>query len=63
MAETIHAKISAIDTQARKITLRGASGRTVTVTAGPVVRLEMLQAGDTVDVQSTALLPSSCRRP
>jgi len=51
MAETIHAKISAIDTQARKITLRGASGRTVTMIVGPMVRLEMLQAGDTVDVQ------------
>jgi hypothetical protein len=51
MAETIHAKITAIDPKTRKVTLRGASGRTVTVTAGPVVRLEMLQTGDTVDVQ------------
>src|SRR4051812_1184790 len=51
MAETLHAKITAIDPQTRKVTLRGASGRTVTVTAGPMVRLEMLQTGDTVDVQ------------
>jgi len=51
MAESIHAKITKIDTQNRKITLRGASGRTVTVTAGPMVRLEMLQVGDTVDAQ------------
>ena len=51
MAETIHAKITAIDPKARKITLRGANGRSLTVTAGPLVRLEMLQAGDTVDAQ------------
>ncbi|MFC7477732.1 hypothetical protein ACFQS7_25465 [Dankookia sp. GCM10030260] len=51
MAETLQAKITAINTQTRKVTLRGASGRSVTVTAGPLVRLEMLQTGDTVDVQ------------
>lgn len=51
MAETIHAKITAIDPKTRKITLRGASGRTVTVTAGQMVRLEMLKVGDTVDAQ------------
>ena len=51
MAETIHAKITALDPQTRKITLQGASGRSVTVTAGPVVRLEMLQVGDTVNAQ------------
>ena len=51
MAETLHAKITAINTQTRKVTLRGASGRAVTVTAGPLVRLEMLQTSDTVDVQ------------
>jgi hypothetical protein len=51
MAETIQAKITALNPQARKITLQGASGRTVTVTAGPLVRLEMLQVGDTVNAQ------------
>jgi hypothetical protein len=48
MTQTIRAKITRIDTPARKITLEGADGRTVTVTAGPMVRLEMLKVGDTV---------------
>jgi hypothetical protein len=51
MAESLQAKITAINTQTRKMTLQGASGRTVSVTAGPMVRLEMLQVGDTVDVK------------
>ncbi|MDO9713817.1 hypothetical protein [Paracraurococcus lichenis] len=51
MAETIHAKITALNPQTRKITLQGASGRTATVTAGPMVRLEMLRVGDMVDAQ------------
>jgi hypothetical protein len=51
MAETLQAKITAINTQSRKVTLQGASGRSVIVTAGPLVRLEMLQVGDTVNAQ------------
>ncbi|HYZ34273.1 MAG TPA: hypothetical protein VE684_18545 [Crenalkalicoccus sp.] len=51
MAETLHAKITALDPQTRKVTLQGASGRSVTVTAGPAVRLDMLQVGDTVNAQ------------
>jgi hypothetical protein len=51
MAETIQAKITALNPQNRKITLQGANGRSVTVTAGPMVRLEMLQVGDTVNAQ------------
>ena len=48
MTQTIRARITRIDAPARKITLEGADGRAVTVTAGPVVRLEMLKVGDTV---------------
>ncbi|MBX6372716.1 MAG: hypothetical protein IRZ13_00590 [Acetobacteraceae bacterium] len=51
MAETLQARITAIDPQTRKVTLQGATGRSVTVTAGPMVRLEMLQVGDTVNAR------------
>jgi len=48
---TIHAKITAMDPATRAVTLAGASGSRVTVTAGPNVRLEMLKVGDTVNAQ------------
>lgn len=48
---TIHAKITAIDPGTRAVTLAGASGQKVTVTAGPNVRLEMLKVGDTVNAK------------
>jgi hypothetical protein len=48
---TIHAKIAAIDPNTRAVTLTGASGHKVTLTAGPAVRLDMLKAGDTVNAQ------------
>jgi hypothetical protein len=48
MTQTVRAKITGIDAPARKIALQGADGRTVTVTAGPLVRLEMLKVGNTV---------------
>lgn len=48
---TLHAKITAINTKTRAVTLTGASGQKVTLTAGPVVRLEMLKVGDRVNVQ------------
>jgi Cu/Ag efflux protein CusF len=48
---TIHAKIQKIDPQTRQVTLAGPSGRSVTVTAGPVVRLDMLKVGDTVNAK------------
>jgi hypothetical protein len=51
MAETLQAKITALNPQTRKVTLQGASGRSVIVTAGPLVRLEMLHVGDTVNAQ------------
>ena len=50
-AMTIHAKITAINPGTREITLQGRSGNTVTVTAGPVVRLDMLKVGDTVNAK------------
>jgi hypothetical protein len=48
---TIQAKITAINPNTREVTLQGRSGNTITVTAGPVVRLDMLKVGDTVDAQ------------
>ena len=45
---TLRARITAINTKTRAISLQGRSGETVTVTAGPAVRLEMLRVGDTV---------------
>jgi hypothetical protein len=50
-AVTIHAKITAMDTGKRQVTLTGRSGTPVTLTAGPAVRLEMLKVGDTVNAQ------------
>ncbi|MBB3266251.1 hypothetical protein FHW79_003889 [Azospirillum sp. OGB3] len=50
-AVTLHAKITGIDADKRKVTLGGRSGTPVTVMAGPAVRLEMLKVGDTVDAQ------------
>ncbi len=48
---TLQARITAIDPQARRVSLRGRSGETVSVVAGPAVRLEMLKVGDTVNAQ------------
>jgi Cu/Ag efflux protein CusF len=48
---TIHAKITDINPDTRAVTLKGRSGREVTLTAGPAVRLEMLKIGDTVNAQ------------
>src|SRR3954451_7840754 len=50
-AVTLHAKITAIDPNSRSVTLKSPSGQQVTVTAGPVVRLDMLKVGDTVNVK------------
>lgn len=50
-AVTIHAKITAMDPATRAVTLVGASGAQVTVTAGPNVRLEMLKVGDRVNAK------------
>ncbi len=47
----LQAKITAIDTSTRAVTLKGASGNSVTVTAGPLVRLNLLQVGQTVNAQ------------
>jgi len=48
---TLQANITAINPNTREVTLQGASGRKVTVTAGPIVRLEMLKVGDTVNAK------------
>jgi hypothetical protein len=50
-AVTLQAKISAIDPATRAVTLVGANGSSVTVTAGPLVRLELLKVGDTVNAK------------
>jgi hypothetical protein len=51
VATTIHAKIRLIDPQIRHVTLTGPSSRSVTVTAGELVRLDMLKVGDTVNAK------------
>jgi hypothetical protein len=59
--ETLHAQITALDSRSRRVTLRGANGRSVTVTAGPAVRLDALKVGDTVNAtyhRSVAFLVS-----
>lgn len=48
---TLQAKITAIDPNTRAVTLKGASGNSVTVTAGPLVRLNLLQVGQTVNAK------------
>jgi hypothetical protein len=49
-AVTAQAKISAIDLNTRAVTLVGPSGRAATLTAGPLVRLDRLKTGQTVNV-------------
>jgi hypothetical protein len=48
-AVTLQAKISAINPSTRTVTLVGPSGNAVTVTAGPIVRLDLLKDGQTVN--------------
>lgn len=48
---TLQAKITAIDPSTRQVTLKSASGNSVNVTAGPLVRLDMLQVGQKVNAQ------------
>jgi hypothetical protein len=48
---TINARITSINRGTRAVTLAGASGERVTVTAGPAVRLEKLKVGDRVTMQ------------
>jgi hypothetical protein len=50
-AVSVHAKITAMNPQTRAVTLSGASGQKVSVTAGPSVRLEMLKVGDQVNAK------------
>jgi Cu/Ag efflux protein CusF len=61
-AMTVHAKIQKIDPQTRKVTLAAPSGKSVAVTAGDAVRLDMLKVGDTVNAKyyrSVAFMVSS----
>jgi hypothetical protein len=48
---TIQAKITAINPQTRAVTLVAASGQSVTATAGPIVRLDLLKVGDSVNAK------------
>jgi len=48
-AVTLHTRIEAINMQTREVTLAGKSGHSVTLVAGPLVRLELLKVGDTVN--------------
>ena len=50
-AVTAQARIAGIDPKTRAVRLIGASGHTFTVTAGPAVRLNLLQIGNRVDVK------------
>ncbi len=50
-AVTLQAKISAINSSTRAVTLVAANGSSATVTAGPAVRLEMLKVGDSVNAK------------
>ena len=50
-AVAIYAKIQSIDPATRKVALLGRSGRSITVTAGPIVRLDLLKVGDTVNAK------------
>jgi hypothetical protein len=48
---TLQATIRGINRKTREVRLVGRSGASVTVTAGPAVRLELLKVGDKVTVQ------------
>jgi hypothetical protein len=48
---TLQAKITAIDPNTRAVTLKGPSGDSVNVTAGPLVRIDLLQVGQTVNAK------------
>ncbi|HTR16145.1 MAG TPA: hypothetical protein VMI52_03815 [Acetobacteraceae bacterium] len=48
---SLQAKITAINPATRAITLRGPSGASVTLTAGPAVRLNLLKPGQTVNAE------------
>lgn len=48
---TLQAKIKKIDTKTRVITLEAPGGEKVTVIAGPMVRLNLLKVGDTVNAK------------
>jgi hypothetical protein len=50
-AVSFAAKIRSIDPATRQVVLVGRAGTPVTVVAGPVVRLELLKPGDTVNVK------------
>lgn len=59
---TLRATLTAINPQTRAVTLRGVNGNTVTLTAGPAVRLEGLKVGDVVDarfIRATAMMVST----
>jgi hypothetical protein len=65
-AVTIHAKITAINTATRNVTLSNANGNSVTLTAGPAVDLGNLKVGDRVNAQyyrSVAFLLSGPTAP
>ncbi|CAH2602986.1 conserved exported protein of unknown function [Rhodovastum atsumiense] len=65
-AVTIHAKISAINPSTRAVTLTGANGQSVTLKAGPLVDLNRLKQGDTVNAKyyrSVSFLLSSPGEP
>jgi hypothetical protein len=50
-AVSVQAKITAIDTSNRWVTLASSTGKLTTVIAGPSVRLEMLKVGDKVNAR------------
>lgn len=67
-AVRLQARIDAIDPKGRQVTLTGRNGQKVTVEAGPMVRLELLKVGDTVNVTyyrsvAFAVSPSGTQAP
>jgi Cu/Ag efflux protein CusF len=63
VAVTIHAKIQTIDPSSREVTLQGRSGNSVTVTVGPMVRLDLLKVGDTVNAKYYRSVAFELSRP
>ena len=60
---TLQAKITAINTAKRWVTLAGPSGDQVTVVAGPAVRLNLLKVGDRVNAKYVRSVAFSVTSP
>jgi Cu/Ag efflux protein CusF len=60
---TVQAQVTAIDLAARKVTLKAADGRLVTVPAGPEIKnLDKVKVGDTVAAQYSQALTIALKK-